>query len=102
MTIPEASRLVLLAGSFSTGGDVFVLDMGKPVKIMDLARRMIQAHGLEVKDAENPEGDIAIEVTGALNGRIDEAVEDEDKAAAREVLLDHVDGYRIEVPKAAE
>jgi len=68
MTIPEASRLVLLAGSFSTGGDVFVLDMGKPIKIVDLARRMIEAHGLDVRDENNPNGDIEISVTGLRPG----------------------------------
>ena len=64
MTIPEAAQLVIQAGSMAQGGDVFVLDMGKPVKIADLARHMIELSGLEVKDDENPEGDIAIEITG--------------------------------------
>ncbi|MEM7188426.1 MAG: nucleoside-diphosphate sugar epimerase/dehydratase [Pseudomonadota bacterium] len=68
MTMPEAARLVLLAGSFSEGGDVFVLDMGKPVKIMDLAHKMIELSGLSVKDADQPDGDIAIEVTGLRPG----------------------------------
>jgi FlaA1/EpsC-like NDP-sugar epimerase len=71
MTISEAARLVLLAGSYSdggAGGDVFVLDMGEPVKIRDLARQMINAAGLVVKDAENPNGDIEIIVTGLRPG----------------------------------
>ena len=68
MTIPEAARLVLLAGAYANGGDVFVLDMGKPVKIVDLARRMIEAHGLDVRDSENPNGDIEISVTGLRPG----------------------------------
>lgn len=68
MTVPEAARLVLLAGSYSQGGEVFVLDMGHPVKIMDLARRMIALSGLSVRDAANPGGDIAIEVTGLRPG----------------------------------
>ena len=68
MTIPEAAKLVLLAGSYSEGGEVFVLDMGKPVKIVDLARKMIELTGLSVLDDENPEGDIAIEVTGLRRG----------------------------------
>lgn len=68
MTIPEASRLALLAGSFSTGGDVFVLDMGEPVKIMDLAKRVIEAHGLDVTNEDNPDGDIEISVTGLRPG----------------------------------
>ncbi|MGJ7510212.1 polysaccharide biosynthesis protein [Variovorax sp. GT1P44] len=64
MTIPEAAQLVLQAGAMSSGGDVFVLDMGEPVKIRDLARRMVELSGMTVRDAANPEGDIAIEVTG--------------------------------------
>lgn len=68
MTIPEAARLVLLAGSFARGGDVFVLDMGQPVKIRDLAQSMIELSGLRVRDEENPEGDIEINVTGLRPG----------------------------------
>jgi FlaA1/EpsC-like NDP-sugar epimerase len=64
MTIPEAAQLVLQAGSMGTGGDVFVLDMGKPVRIADLAKRMIGLMGLTVRDDENPEGDIEIVYTG--------------------------------------
>jgi FlaA1/EpsC-like NDP-sugar epimerase len=64
MTIPEAAQLVLQAGSMAKGGDVFVLDMGRPVRIDDLARRMINLMGLTVRDAANPEGDIEIEYTG--------------------------------------
>jgi FlaA1/EpsC-like NDP-sugar epimerase len=68
MTIPEAAQLVIQAGAMATGGDVFVLDMGDSVKIMDLARKMIELSGLQVQDAENPDGDIAIEVTGLRPG----------------------------------
>ncbi len=68
MTIPEASQLVLLAGSFAAGGEVFVLDMGVSVKIVDLARNLIQISGHNVKDAKNPDGDIAIEMTGLRPG----------------------------------
>ena len=64
MTIPEAAQLVLQAGSMAKGGDVFVLDMGRPVRIDDLARRMVNLMGLTVRDAEHPEGDIEIEYTG--------------------------------------
>ncbi|EFQ0642729.1 polysaccharide biosynthesis protein, partial [Shigella sonnei] len=64
MTIPEASQLVIQAGAMGHGGDVFVLDMGDPVKIYDLAKRMIRLSGLSVRDDKNPDGDIAIEVTG--------------------------------------
>ncbi|GHC32615.1 nucleoside-diphosphate sugar epimerase/dehydratase [Aidingimonas halophila] len=68
MTIPEAALLVIQAGSMAKGGDVFVLDMGNSVKIVDLARRMIQLTGLEVKDENTPEGDIAIEFSGLRPG----------------------------------
>lgn len=64
MTIPEAAQLVLQAGSMGRGGDVFVLDMGKPVRIADLARRMISLMGLTVRDESNPDGDIEIVYTG--------------------------------------
>jgi len=64
MTIPEASQLVLQAGSMAQGGDVFVLDMGKPIRIADLARRMIKLAGLTVRDDENSDGDIEIRFTG--------------------------------------
>ncbi len=64
MTISEAAQLVLQAGSMGTGGDVFVLDMGKPVKIDELARRMIALTGLSVRDETHPEGDIEIRYTG--------------------------------------
>lgn len=64
MTIPEAAQLVLQAGSMASGGDVFVLDMGKPVRIEDLARRMINLMGLSVREEANPDGDIEIIYTG--------------------------------------
>lgn len=68
MTIPEAAQLVIQAGSMAQGGEVFVLDMGEPVKIADLARHMIKLSGLEVRDNQNPEGDIEIEITGLRPG----------------------------------
>ncbi|WP_093114854.1 polysaccharide biosynthesis protein [Salinihabitans flavidus] len=68
MTVSEAVRLVLLAGSFARGGDVFVLDMGKPVIIRDLARKMIESAGYTVQDKNNPDGDIGIEITGLRPG----------------------------------
>jgi FlaA1/EpsC-like NDP-sugar epimerase len=64
MTIPEASQLVLQAGAMAQGGDVFVLDMGKPILIADLARRMVHLAGLSVRDEHNPDGDIEIRYTG--------------------------------------
>lgn len=68
MTISEAAQLVIQAGAMARGGDVFVLDMGQPVKIIDLARRMIELSGLEVRDEDNPDGDIEIEITGLRPG----------------------------------
>jgi FlaA1/EpsC-like NDP-sugar epimerase len=68
MTIPEAAQLVIQAGAMSNGGDVFVLDMGEPVNITQLARRMIHLSGFEVKDENTPHGDIAIEFTGLRSG----------------------------------
>jgi FlaA1/EpsC-like NDP-sugar epimerase len=68
MTIPEAAQLVLQVGAMAQGGEVFVLDMGQPVKIIDLARRMIGLSGLAVKDAARPDGDIAIEIIGLRPG----------------------------------
>lgn len=64
MTIPEAAQLVLQAGSMGQGGDVFVLDMGKPVRIADLAKRMVSLMGLTVRDDESPDGDVEIVYTG--------------------------------------
>jgi FlaA1/EpsC-like NDP-sugar epimerase len=68
MTIPEASQLVIQAGAMGKGGDVFVLDMGKSVKIVDLATKMIRLSGFEVKNELNPDGDVAIEFTGLRPG----------------------------------
>lgn len=68
MTIPEAAQLVIQAGAMAKGGDVFVLDMGEPVKIADLAKHMIELSGLEVRDLDNPEGDIEIEIIGLRPG----------------------------------
>lgn len=68
MTIPEASQLVIQAGAMAKGGDVFVLDMGKSVKILDLARRMIELSGLTIRDQDNCDGDIEIEITGLRPG----------------------------------
>jgi FlaA1/EpsC-like NDP-sugar epimerase len=68
MTIPEAARLVLLAGSYARGGDVFVLDMGEPRRIIDIARQMITLSGRTVKDPVSGQGDIEIRVTGLRPG----------------------------------
>lgn len=68
MTIPEAAGLVLLAGAYANGDDLFVLDMGDPIKIIDLAKRMIKLSGRTVCSSGNPAGDIAIEITGLRPG----------------------------------
>ncbi len=68
MTIPEAAQLVLQAGSMGQGGDVFVLDMGSPVQIVELAKKMIHLSGLSVRSENNPAGDIAIQFTGLRPG----------------------------------
>lgn len=68
MTIPEAAELVIQAGAMGQGGDVFVLDMGEPVKILELAKRMIHLSGFTVRDEANPDGDIEIQFTGLRPG----------------------------------
>jgi FlaA1/EpsC-like NDP-sugar epimerase len=68
MTIPEAVQLVLQATGMARGGELFLLDMGEPVRIAELARQMIELSGLRVKDDQNPNGDIAIEYTGLRPG----------------------------------
>lgn len=68
MTIPEAAQLVIQAGSMAEGGEVFLLDMGEPVSIYELAKRMVRLSGLEIRDDEHPQGDIEIVVTGLRPG----------------------------------
>lgn len=68
MTIPEAAQLVIQASSLATGGDVFILDMGKPVKIIDMARRLIELCGLTERTSDNPDGNITIDLTGLKPG----------------------------------
>ncbi|WP_277962476.1 nucleoside-diphosphate sugar epimerase/dehydratase [Pseudomonas sp. RIT-To-2] len=68
MTIPEAAQLVIQAGSMGQGGDVFVLDMGEPVRIAELAEKMIHLSGLSIRSEKNPQGDIAIQFTGLRPG----------------------------------
>ncbi|MGY2201336.1 polysaccharide biosynthesis protein [Pseudomonas gingeri] len=68
MTIPEAAQLVIQAGSMGQGGDVFVLDMGEPVRIVELAEKMIHLSGLSIRSDKNPHGDIAIEFSGLRPG----------------------------------
>ncbi|WP_299968667.1 nucleoside-diphosphate sugar epimerase/dehydratase [uncultured Roseobacter sp.] len=68
MTLGEAARLVLLAGTFAKGGEVYLLDMGEPIKIVDLARNMIRICGLTERTAANPDGDVAVEFVGLRPG----------------------------------
>jgi FlaA1/EpsC-like NDP-sugar epimerase len=68
MTVAEAAQLVIQAGAMGRGGDVFVLDMGEPVKIIELARRIVELSGLTVRDESNPDGDIEFKVTGLRPG----------------------------------
>jgi FlaA1/EpsC-like NDP-sugar epimerase len=68
MSIPEATQLVLQAGAMATGGEVFVLDMGEPIRIAELARNMITLSGMTVRDADNPHGDIEITYVGLRPG----------------------------------
>jgi FlaA1/EpsC-like NDP-sugar epimerase len=68
MSIPEAAGLVIQAGAMATGGEVFLLDMGKPMRIEDLAKSMVRLSGLDVKDADNPGGDVEIEFVGLRPG----------------------------------
>lgn len=135
MTIPEAARLVLLAGSFAEGGEVFVLDMGDPIRILDLARRMVSLSGLRLRDDDHPQGDIEVRFTGLRPGeklfeellidarnlptphpkimRAEEiklselemarllrdlttAIDQNDKAAVRQIVQASVDGYHIQ------
>ncbi len=68
MSIPEAAELVIQAGAMGEGGDVFVLDMGEPVNIYEIAKRLVNLSGMELKDEDNPEGDIEIIFTGLRPG----------------------------------
>ena len=68
MTLAEASQLVIQAGAMATGGDVFVLDMGEPIRIHDLAKSMVELSGLSVRNSDNPNGDIEIQITGLRPG----------------------------------
>lgn len=104
MTIPEAAQLVLLAGSFATGGEVFVLDMGKPVKIRDLARSLVELSGLTIKDESNPTGDVAIEITGLRPGEKlyeELLIDDNTIATPHPKILRAAEGHLSETETAA-
>lgn len=96
MTIPEAVQLVLQATGMAKGGDVFLLDMGEPVRIADLARQMIELSGLRVKDEKFPDGDIAIEFTGLRPG---EKLYEELLISANDQETDHPLIRRAKEPK---
>lgn len=96
MTIPEAVQLVLQSTGMALGGDVFLLDMGEPVRISDLARQMIELSGLRVKDEKNPDGDIAIEYTGLRPG---EKLYEELLISAHDQPTDHPLIRRAREPK---
>jgi FlaA1/EpsC-like NDP-sugar epimerase len=97
MTIPEAVQLVLQATGMARGGDVFLLDMGEPVRIADLARQMIELSGLRVKDESYPEGDITIEFTGLRPG---EKLYEELLISADDQPTDHPLIRRAQEPKS--
>jgi FlaA1/EpsC-like NDP-sugar epimerase len=86
MTIPEAVQLVLQATGMAHGGELFILDMGEPVRIADLARQMIELSGLRVRDEEHPQGDIAIAFTGLRPG---EKLYEELLISAKDEPTDH-------------
>ncbi len=88
MTIPEASQLVIQAGAMAKGGEVYVLDMGEPKRITDLARQLVSLRGLTVRDEENPNGDIALKFTGLRPGEklYEELLIDGDNIEATEHL----------------
>lgn len=98
MTIPEAAQLVIQAGSMGQGGDVFVLDMGEPVRIVELAEKMIHLSGLSVRSEKNPHGDISIEFTGLRPGEklYEELLIGDNVAATQHPMImsaseDHID-----------
>lgn len=98
MTIPEAVQLVLQATGMARGGDLFLLDMGEPVRIADLARQMIELSGLRVKDESNPQGDIAIHFTGLRPG---EKLYEELLISAKDEVTEHPLIRRAKEPKRA-
>jgi FlaA1/EpsC-like NDP-sugar epimerase len=89
MTIPEAAQLVLQAAQLAQGGDVFLLDMGDPVRIRDLAEQMVRLSGLSIRDAEHPDGDLEIVCTGLRPGEklFEELLIDADSRATPHPLI---------------
>ena len=97
MTIDEASKLVIQAMIYAEGGEVFLLDMGEPVKIYDLAKTMILLSGLTVKDEKNPKGDIEIIFTGL---RLGEKLYEELLIGSESTLTEHPLIFKASVKKA--
>ena len=91
MSIPEAAELVIQAGSMGEGGDLFLLDMGEPVKILELAKRLIRLSGKEVKSDSNPDGDIEIVFTGLRAG---EKLYEELLIGDKTILTEHKKIYK--------
>lgn len=97
MTVSEAAQLVLQAGAMGQGGEVFVLDMGQPVRILELARRMVELSGHTVRDEANPEGDIEIRTTGLRPGEKlyeELLIGDDPSATAHPRIMKAREGYR--------
>jgi FlaA1/EpsC-like NDP-sugar epimerase len=99
MTIPEAVQLVLQATGMAKGGELFLLDMGEPVRIADLARQMIELSGLRVRDSANPHGDIAISFTGLRPG---EKLYEELLISAQDQATDHPLIRRAREPRSSQ
>ncbi len=101
MTISEAVELVIQSGAMAKGGDLFVLDMGKPVKIYELARKMIELSGLKVLDSNNPNGDIEIKITGLRPGEklYEELLIDGNMIKTKNELIMRAEESMIEWPK---
>lgn len=95
MTIPEAAQLVIQAGAYATGGEVFILDMGKPVKIVDLAKKMINLSGYTVKDDSNPYGEIEIKFSGLRPG---EKLYEELLIDANAIKTNHAQIFKAQEP----
>jgi FlaA1/EpsC-like NDP-sugar epimerase len=104
MTIPEAAQLVLQATGMAQGGEVFVLDMGEPVKLVDLAHQMVELSGCTVRDDQNPDGDIAIRITGLRPGEklYEELLLSEFDEPTRHPLVRKAKEQRLESKKLTE
>jgi FlaA1/EpsC-like NDP-sugar epimerase len=104
MTIPEAAQLVLQATGMAQGGEVFVLDMGEPVRLVDLARQMVELSGCTVRDSENPDGDIAIAFTGLRPGEklYEELLLSEKDKPTNHPLIQQANEQRLETDRLCD